>query len=186
LDTDPTFGVFFMAKYSERFRRRVVEEYLAGESGYRALGARYGVGFSMVRRWVASYRVHGVAGLRKKYSHYDAQFKLSVLQRMWQDELSYTQVTALFDLRNPRGVATWERLYHEGGIDALAPRPRGRCPKMNATQPDKPAEGKTPEARTREELLKENEYLRAEVAYLKKLDALLKEKARAAQRKKRK
>jgi transposase len=57
---------------------------------------------------------------------------------------------------------------------------------MKATQPDKPAEGKTPEARTREELLKENEYLRAEVAYLKKLDALLKEKARAAQRKKRK
>jgi transposase len=57
---------------------------------------------------------------------------------------------------------------------------------MKATQPDKPAEGKTPEARTREELLKENEYLRAEVAYLKKLDALLKEKARAVQRKKRK
>jgi transposase len=35
-------------------------------------------------------------------------------------------------------------------------------------------------------MAKENEYLRAEVAYLKKLDALLKEKARAAQRKKRK
>ncbi|VWB10553.1 HMG-I and HMG-Y DNA-binding domain-containing protein [Burkholderia lata] len=43
-----------------------------------------------------------------------------------------------------------------------------------------------PDARTREDLLKENEYLRAEVAYLKKLDALLQAKKQAAQKKKRK
>ncbi|SOZ39146.1 protein of unknown function (plasmid) [Cupriavidus neocaledonicus] len=28
MDTDPTFGVFFMAKYDEKFKRRVVERYL--------------------------------------------------------------------------------------------------------------------------------------------------------------
>ena len=156
-----------MTKYDEQFRQQIVDEYLAGGIGYRALGARYGVDWAMVRRWVASYRAHGMAGLRKKHSHYDAQFKLSVLQRMWQDELSYGQVTALFDIRNTRGVATWERLYYEGGIDALAPRPRGRPRKMSATQPDKPAEDKAPDTRTRDELLKENEYLRADVAYLK-------------------
>jgi transposase len=37
--------------------------------------------------------------------------------------------------------------------------------------------------RTLKQVLKENEYLRAEVAYLKKLRALIQEKDRAAQKK---
>jgi transposase len=57
---------------------------------------------------------------------------------------------------------------------------------MPAAEPPKPIEDASPDTRTREQLLKENESLRAEVAYLKKLDALLKEKKRAAQKKKRK
>ncbi|OAP46489.1 hypothetical protein ATC00_05805 [Sinorhizobium americanum] len=46
---------------------------------------------STVRKWVASYEPHGTAGLAKKFGHYDAGFKLSVLKRMWEDELSYRQ-----------------------------------------------------------------------------------------------
>ncbi len=56
---------------------------------------------------------------------------------------------------------------------------------MVTSLPPKPTEAGTPDERSREELLKENEYLRAEVAYLKKLDALLAKK-QAAQKKKRK
>ncbi|OOB01196.1 helix-turn-helix domain-containing protein, partial [Burkholderia cenocepacia] len=162
-----------MTKYNEQFRQRIVDEYLAGGIGIKSLAARHGVGRTVIRRWVASYREHGSAGLHKKHTHYDAQFKLSVLQRMWQDELSYGQVSALFDIRGAGSVAGWERLYHKGGIDALSPRRRGRPRKMATSLPPKPTEAGTPDERSREELLKENEYLRAEVAYLKKLDALL-------------
>jgi transposase len=186
LDADPTFGVFFMTKYSEQFRRQLVDEFLAGGIGAKALAARYGVDPSQLRRWVASYREHGSAGLRKKSSRYDAQLKMTILRRMWREGLSHRQVTALFDIRGPGLVAQWERLYHAGGIDALSPAPRGRPPKMTAPRPDKSTEEATPDARTREQLLKENEDLRAEVAYLKKFDALLKAKKRAAQKKKRK
>jgi transposase len=56
---------------------------------------------------------------------------------------------------------------------------------MTASQPEKPTEQTAPDGRTREDLLKEIEYLRAEVAYLKKFDALLEAKKRAALRKKR-
>jgi transposase len=175
-----------MVKYNEQFRQQVVEEYLAGGGGTETLAARYGVGRSVLRRWIASYREHGSKALRKKFSHYDASFKMAVLQQMWRDELSYGQVTALFDIRGAGSVARWERLYHDGGTDALAPRPRGRPPKMTASQPPKNTDEAAPDTRTREDLLKENEYLRAEVAYLKKLDALLREKKRAAQKKKRK
>lgn len=57
---------------------------------------------------------------------------------------------------------------------------------MATSLPPKPTEAGSPDERSREELLKENEYLRAEVAYLKKLDALLQAKKPAAQKKKRK
>jgi transposase len=186
LDTDPTFGVFFMAKYAERFRLQVVQEYLGGEASTRTLAARYGVGRTVIRRWVASYREHGAAGLSRKVGQYDARFKLSVLQRMQRDGLSYGQTAALFDIRSAGHVSTWERLYHEGGFDALSSRRRGRPRKMATSLPPKPTEAGSPDERSREELLKENEYLRAEVAYLKKLDALLQAKKQAAQKKKRK
>lgn len=174
-----------MTKYNEQFRQRIVDEYLAGGIGIKSLAARHSVGRTVIRRWVASYREHGSAGLRKKRTCYDAKFKLFVLQRMWRDELSYGQVSALFDIRGAGCVAGWERLYHAGGLDALSPRRRGRPRKMATSLPLKPAETGSPDERTREELLKENEYLRAEVAYLKKLDALLAKK-QAAQKKKRK
>jgi transposase len=186
LDINPTFGVFFMAKYDEQFRRRLVLAYLRRGIGTRELAASNGIDESMLRRWIAAYRVHGNAALGSKYSHYDAQFKLRVLGHMWREQLSAREVTALYDIRAAGSVARWARLYHEGGIDALAPRPRGRPRKMNDTPPDKPTEDRTADTRTREDLLKEIEYLRAEVAYLKKLDALLEAKKRAAQKKKRK
>ena len=88
-----------MVRYDEKFKKAVVKEYLSGASGYRALEGKHGVDQSNIRRWVDVYRQHGDAGLRKKFSHYSARFKLSVLRRMWRQELSYSQVVALFDLR---------------------------------------------------------------------------------------
>jgi transposase len=185
LDTDPTFGVFFMVKYDERFKQQIVDEYLNGDAGAKSLSRRYGLHYALVEHWVARFREHGEAGLRRKYSHYDARFKLMVLQRMWCDALSYRQVAALFNVRNPASVTRWERLYHEGGLDALVPLRRGRPPTVKSKTHTPPPELDAPNTRSREDLLKENEYLRAEVAYLKKLDALLREKEQAAQKKKR-
>jgi transposase len=175
-----------MAKYDERFKQRLVDAYLQGESGIKALAARHEIHHAMLERWVAAYREHGSAALRSKYSSYDAQFKMRVLKHMWRDGLSEREVSARYDIRDAGSVARWARLYDEGGINALVPRPRGRPPQMSASPPDRPAEANSPDTRPREELLKEIEYLRAEVAYLKKFDALLQAKKQAAQKKKRK
>ncbi len=174
-----------MAKYDERFKQKLVDTYLRGSISLPALAARHGIDYSMLRRWVAAFRLHGSAALRGRYKYRDARFKLKVVQHMRREGLSAREVTALYDIRDAGSVSRWARLYDEGGINALAPRPQGRPRKM-IIQPDKPAEEKAPDTRTREELLKENEYLRAEVAYLKKLDALLKAKKPAAQKKKHK
>lgn len=174
-----------MAKYDERFKLKVVKQYLSGAAGAGRVAQEHGLSRSVLQRWVSAYREHGRAGLSKKYSIYDARFKLDVLRRMWRDELSYNQVAALYDIRHPPRVGIWERQYHAGGLGALAPKLRGRPKRMpTAKPPIKPA-AQGNDTRTVEELRKENEYLRAEVAYLKKLDALIQAK-KAAARKKRK
>src|SRR5690606_18141469 len=164
------------------FKLSVVRSYEAGEDGYVALAARFGIDRAMIRRWVNSYRQHGMDGLRKKFSHYSAQFKLDVLQRMQREELSAAQAIALFDIRGGTGViTTWQRLYHIGGLPALQPKPRGRRKMARAKPTSSPAV--LTDNRSLEDLRKENEYLRAEVAYLKKLRALLRVKERAAPKK---
>lgn len=175
-----------MARYEEDLKRAVVQDYLAGPDGFRALAPKYGIDRSTIRQWVNVYRQHGDAGLRRKSQGvaYSAKFKLKVLKRMWREELSYRQVGALFNLRGGTGViARWERQYHEGGPKALEPNRSGRPKNMPAPKPPKPSSAPVDETQALQALRKENEYLRAEVAYLKKLDALVRAKRQAAQTK---
>lgn len=172
-----------MSKYSSTFKQEVVSYHGDGKHSYREVGLRFGLDHSMVRRWVASHAAHGVAGLSRKHSHYDAQFRaqfrLSVLERMWKDGLSRRQAAALFDIRNVGCLSVWERQYERGGLEALVPRRRGGSRSMAkppvAPPPVTNTGGDGPpsdEARSREELLAELAYLRMENAYLKKLEAL--------------
>jgi len=169
-----------MAKFDLKFKQEVVREYLAGGSA-RGLGKEYGLDHGTIRRWVQSYRYHGVEGLSKKFEHYSAEFKLSVLKRMKQDHLSQREVEAMFGLRGCGTVSRWERLYHEHGLAGLKPRPKGRSTMMKPKIAPKPAK-KADDTRPREELLDEIEYLRAEVDYLKKRSALIQAQEAAAQK----
>ena len=92
---------------------------------------------------------------------------------MWRDGLSRRQTEALFDIRESGVIGKWERQYHSGGLTALEPKRKGRRP-MTKKPPSPPP---PPDAeRSHDELLEELAYLRAENAYLKKLDALIREK----------
>jgi len=163
-----------MSKYSEAFKRRVVEFFRDGERSYKDVAAEFGIDHSTVRKWIAIHAAHGLAGLAKKFSHYDADFKLSVLRRMWDDGLSRRQTAAIFNLRNAGCLSDWERRYERGGIEALAPRRKGRPRSMPEPPPETPGSSLPPDddAKSREELLAELNYLRMENAYLKKLEAL--------------
>jgi len=173
-----------MAKYDEQFKLSVVQSYESGKQGYQSVAQRYGLGRVTVQHWVAAYRQHGLSGLRKKLSHYSAEFKLSVLHRMRQEELSATQAIALFNIRGGTGVVMdWQRRYHEQGLAGLQPKPRGRPKKMTDHESPKPTDALPVDTCSREQLMTEVQYLRAEVAYLKKLRALLQSKEQAAQKK---
>ena len=172
-----------MSKHSTSFKLKIVRQFLDQGFGTRQLGIEHRLDHAMIRRWIASYQLHGVAGLEPKYSAYDAAFRLSVLHRKRLEDLSSNQVAAIFGIRNPSCINRWERQYHEGGMEALVPRPRGRPAMAKQQIPPLTNEPVPDSARSQEDLLRELEYLRAENAYLKKLDALIQSKKAAARKK---
>ncbi len=175
-----------MKKYTEQFKLGLVEQYLKGEAGFTAVSRDHGVPRSLLQRWVGFFRHHGAAGLRAKSVVYDREFKLSVLRHMWENDLSFGQVSAIFDIRDQCAVGKWQRLYDADGL-ASGVEPTAQCESMPSPVPrvKKPDPTIPDGEKSKEDLLAELNWMRMEVAYLKKLDALVQAK-RAAQRSKRK
>ncbi len=167
-----------MKKYNTAFKLRMVKRFLAGEGGAKLLTRQWSVHEEKIRTWVSHYRVHGIDGLRPKRSVYSAQFKLQVLSHQDREQLSCRQVAAVYDIRNANQVTVWRRNLDEGGVQALANRKLGRpYVKPERRKPTPPSAVVTDSVQA---LREENERLRAEVAYLKKLQALIRSKQSVA------
>ena len=94
---------------------------------------------------------------------------------MRKEGLSYKEAERQFELPHMRAVA-WERIYLEEGPEGLYIERRGRGSK------GRPPKKLKPEAE--EDLLAEVQRLRAENAYLKKLNALVGERVRQERKQK--
>lgn len=177
-----------MTKFDERFKRSVIKQCESGKLTYAAVAKRNGVSASMVKFWKTMYARHGVAGLRKKFDHYDVAFRLQALKQMWKNHWSYSETAIAFGIRSSGCLALWERCYHSGGIDALKPRKRGRPPNMPDFHTVPMPTTADDESRSKKDLLAEIDQLRMENAYLKKLKALVQQQKQqtATARKKRK
>lgn len=168
-----------MKKYKTEFKLEVVKSFLAGEGGAKLLARRWSLPEEKIRTWVSHYRLHGIDGLRPKRSKYSEQFKLQVLAHQDREQLSSRQVAAIYDIRNPNQVVVWRRNLDQGGVQVPDGKSQER-PDMNTKTerrrpPTDPASTDPSQA-----LREENERLRAEVAYLKKLQALIRSKRSVA------
>jgi len=172
-------------KHTKQFKRAAIKRYLEGTRGYKLVAREYSIAPAVLRRWVLWYRMHGGAGLTRKTGQYTADFKLTVLRHMWDNGFSLTQVAAVFNVGSPHSVASWARRYRDGGFEGLG-RFRKPVPIDMQAPPNKSEQQDDNDTRSREDLLKELEYLRAENAYLKKLDALFPARPNPTTRKKRK
>ena len=164
-----------MAKYSDEFKVGIVLEYLDGRLGFTGLSKKYDVkSKTQIRYWVNAYKKYGVEGLMRKKTNevYSVQFKLDVLSFMKRTGASYTETALQFELTNPSMIASWKKKFLEGGEEALD-QPKGRPAMSDKVKNVKSSTNPTPEdVMTREQKLeRENELLRLEVAYLKKLKA---------------
>ena len=126
------------------------------------------------------YEEHGEKGLLKNLkSSYSGEFKQSVIEYMHKNHLSCTETAIHFNLGNNYIVSKWERIYYEEGPQALYEERRGRKKNMSS-KPRKKKLSKEIE----EDLIAENQRLRMENAYLKKLQALVQERTKPKQEKK--
>ena len=97
-----------------------------------------------------------------------------VVETMMRDKLSYREAARQFEVPDHKDVAKWERYYLIDGPEGLYIERRGRGSKGRPQQFPKEVE---------EDLLKEVQRLRAENAYLKKLQALVLERERHQKKK---
>lgn len=102
---------------------------------------------------------------------YTPEFKKQVIETMRREKLSYGETARRFKINSHGAIEKWERIYLTEGPEGFAVEHRGR---KSTGRPRKlPVE-------LEEDLLAENQRLRAENAYLKKLQALVLEDERKA------
>jgi transposase len=105
---------------------------------------------------------------------YSGEFKQRVVEVMREERLSYRETAARYDVSNHHMVIRWERIYLEEGAAGLFVERRGRA--LGGGRPPKL------EKSVEEDLIAENQRLRAEVDYLKKLNALVSQEERQNKR----
>ena len=109
---------------------------------------------------------------RKPRKTYSGEFKQNVVETMRRDHLSYRDAARQFGITGKDMVANWERTYLEEGAAGLSVRRH-----MRATSPSIEKKPKL-DKKFEDDLVAENQRLRAEVDYLKKLNALVDERVR--------
>lgn len=130
----------------------------------RATAGLLGVPLPPVRGLYLRWRIHGRGVLMAQSpTSYSFEFKLALVERFLAGETA-PDLAVEAGLSSPRVLQKWVRAYREEGADALRPKPKGRPRKSDAPPP--------PDTPEMERLRRENERLRAEVAYLGKLRAL--------------
>jgi len=160
-------------KYDNRFKLAAVRRYQRGGIVYRDLANELGISKSVLQRWVAWFQTHGSFTERKPAQAYTIEFKMAVLKHMWENQLSHSQTAVFFNIPAHSIVGKWARLYETGGANALMLRPREKTATPMTIPTTKPEAPSKDAERTTEQILKENEQLRMENAYLKKLQALV-------------
>ena len=110
----------------------------------------------------------------KKQKRYSAEFKINVIMDMREHNLGYKEtVRKYWDISKGqehnyhRQVRLWERIFLEEGAEGLMKERRGSG--------SGPRKGRPPklDKKVEEDLIAENQRLRMEIEYLKKLDALV-------------
>jgi transposase len=160
-------------KYNYEFKLQCVEAVVKGKRSTYDVASEKGIIRGNLRLWIKFYELYGKPGLRDRvYQHYDTAFKLKVLQTVERENLSLRTACARFNIPSVATIIVWQRAYESNGYQGLIPISKSRT--LTMKPPIKPKAKKSSKPLTREEeLLKELEYLRAENALLKKLQALV-------------
>lgn len=113
----------------------------------------------------------------RKNKRYSAEFKIGVIMDMREHHLGYNEtVRKYWDIMRgqehnyQKQIQRWERIYLEEGAEGLMKERRGRACSAGGTRKGRPPKL---DKKVEEDLIAENQRLRMEIEYLKKLSALV-------------
>jgi transposase len=109
---------------------------------------------------------------------FSGDFKQKVVETMRASGLAYREAAREFRLSDHKMIMKWERVYLEEGSEGLFVK-RRRASSANGSR-----KGRKPklDKQVEEDLIAENQRLRAEIDYLKKLNALVTEREQREKR----
>ena len=108
---------------------------------------------------------------------YSAEFKIGVIMDMREHRLGYRETARKYwDVSNRQeinyvnAVKRWERIFLEEGAEGLMKEKRGKASTASGKRRGRPPKL---DPKVEEDLIAENQRLRMEIEYLKKLSALV-------------
>ena len=157
-------------KHSIEERLLAVKKCLEGHAPF-AVGREMGINEHHVSEWLLRYQQEGIDGLQKRPpKRADFAEKCKIICEYAEKGVPLHRICAEYHV-GLTTVQRWARIYRQGGYAAL------RAIKAPGTGRKGMGRPKKKEPQTELERLRyENEYLRAEVALLKKVRALMEEK----------
>ena len=131
----------------------------------------YGINEARLKVLWSRYQKEGISGLQKQLNiNADYALKRKIVLDIEENHLTLHEASLKYGA-SPQRIGVWLKIMRTEGIDALSKcKKRGRPPHMG-----RPKKNIKPESEL-ERLRKENEELRLEVALLKKVRALVKER----------
>lgn len=169
-------------KYDYAFKLECVELVLKKQYSNEYVSNLKGLNESNIRKWVNFFKTYGKVGLLPRQNQcYSIDFKLEVLRSISSKSLSLRETCLDFNIPDAAIIVKWKKDFANFGVEGLKSKPRGRPKSMDNNKRKK---RKSDKPLTREEeLLKENEMLRCENDFLKKLQALIQAEEKANKRK---
>ena len=120
----------------------------------------------------------------RKNKVYSAEFKIGVIMDMREHHLGYAETMRKYfperESKNISMIQKWERIFLEEGAEGLMKERRGRACAASGTRKGRPPKL---DKKLEEDLIAENQRLRMEIEYLKKLDALVQKRLQEEKKK---
>ena len=114
---------------------------------------------------------------RRENRRYSTEFKMCVIMDIREHHLSYREAVRKYwegskgqETNFTKQIQRWERIFLEEGAEGLMKERRGRACKASVTNKGRPPKL---DKMVEEDLIAENQRLRMEIEYLKKLSALV-------------
>lgn len=153
-------------KHDVEVRRKAAELFASGKGSCAVANALF-IPLSTVKEWHHIYHAFGsevLLTMDGKQAPYTYEQKVAAARAVIEDGMTKSEAMAKFKIMSLAPLKLWCKLYRTGGAEALKPKPKGR-PKGSKSKSQKC---------TREQELEERcRRLETEVAYLKKLRALV-------------